>query len=443
MTTDQAPSREPAPLSAWLFPAAAIAATTTAFCKQFTPFYHFHSTIIFVVAAFVSSLLILPVWKLRPELFQKARSTAIVTLCIWACTALSYLLFARHSVPPTYLAGLVLFSGFFMLVGVAASGSPRSIAVIFVMIAIIYLIYLARYVQHFGFLFPPKSLVDQFDFPDLFGDIFGLSSDPEADRVDLYVTQYQNVGRFLALGALAATMLIGNVRRRWVLGWMLVAATFVMVLWVGGRGALLALAVSISIAVGRSRPVKTLVLIVATALLASGALLVLAKVNFYIGIPVIDRTIDEIQHPNPRLRGPILEYLFAKLKDEPYSIILGRGLGMFPVELGRPTPDWLIARPITGYPHNVILEALYEIGIGGMALFIVLIMIPIKRAWAIWASLNQDEFFVFQLYIFHLALLMVSGALAYSYDFYFVLGLTIGTLRQAAGGVSKKAVQAS
>lgn len=91
----------------------------------------------------------------------------------------------------------------------------------------------------------------------------------------------------------------------------------------------------------------------------------------------------------------------------------------------------------------MILEALYEIGIGGAALFIVLIVIPIRRAWAIGEDLNPGELFVVRLYIFYLTSLMVSGALEYSYDFYFVLGLTIGVLPQLADGASTKAIHAS
>lgn len=111
---------------------------------------------------------------------------------------------------------------------------------------------------------------------------------------------------------------------------------------------------------------------------------------------------------------------------------------MFPVELGQPAPDWLIARSVAVYPHNIILEALYEIGIGGTAFLILLLIIPIRKAHAILASLSRTELFIFQLYVYHLASLMVSGALAYSYDFYFVLGLTVGALHERTDDTGKR-----
>jgi hypothetical protein len=65
-----------------------------------------------------------------------------------------------------------------------------------------------------------------------------------------------------------------------------------------------------------------------------------------------------------------------------------------------------------------------------MISLIVLLMIPIRRAMR--TSLTPDQLFVLQTYFFHLASVMVSGALAYSYDFYFVLGLAVGSLPRQA-----------
>jgi hypothetical protein len=174
--------------------------------------------------------------------------------------------------PPTYLVGFFLFSGFFILLRVGAAGPPRTIAVMLAAIALTYLVYIGRYVLHIGFLFPSQSLVDQFNFLYGIGDIFGLSSDPEADRIDLYVTQYQNVGYFLALGELAALMLVGNGVRWRVLAYTLVAAALALVLWVRARRATLELVVSISIFFGR-RTVRTLMLLVAAVIIVAVGLL--------------------------------------------------------------------------------------------------------------------------------------------------------------------------
>jgi hypothetical protein len=53
---------------------------------------------------------------------------------------------------------------------------------------------------------------------------------------------------------------------------------------------------------------------------------------------------------------------------------------------------------------------------------------------AISRDFTREETFALELYLFHLVSLVISGALAYSYDFYFILGLTIGTLRWGSVG---------
>jgi hypothetical protein len=436
-------SDENARLQRWLMPAAAASATTAAFCKQFTPLYHLHSTIIFVVAAFTLSLMILPVLKLRPMTLVRSRAIAVALLGLWACAGVSYVLFARQIVPPTYLAGFFLLSGFFVPVGLMASNSLRTVAVLFLAMALIDLFYLARYVAYFGFLFPPEQLVDQFQFPKGFGDIFGVSIDPEADRVDLYITLYQSVGRFVGLGSLALLFLVGNEWGRRVAACIAMAMGLAVILWIGARGAALGLvaAVSTSIFVNRGLPLRKRFLVFGVGLLVGVALLITMKIGFNSSIPAIDRTVDEILHPNERQRGAILGHLVQVLRHEPSSVILGRGLGMFPVELGRKTPNWLFDRGTElSYPHNIVLEALYEAGIGGTICLIVLLAIPIWRARTMQASLGTGQVFVLQTYVFYLASMMVSGALAYSYDFYFVLGLAVGSLRSPAEALDANAV---
>jgi hypothetical protein len=438
------PAEKTVLLSPWLLPVAAASATTAAFCKQFTPLYYLHSTIIFVAAVFTSFLLMLPVWNFRPAPFARAQTTVLALLGLWACASLSYVLFVRHIVPPTYLAGFLLFSGFFVPVGVMASTSLRTIAIMFLAMALVDLFYLVRYVAYFGFLFPPQNLVDQFQFPKGFGDIFGVSADPEADRLDVYLTLYQSVGRFVALGSLGFLLLAGDGWRHRSVAWILVAAALALILWIGARGAALGLiaAISVSVFVGRRLSVRKLIPLFVAGLLASVALLTAVKVGFNVNIPVIDRTVDEIVHPTERERSALLRHLFRKLWQEPSSMVLGRGPGMFPVELGRRTPNWLFDRGTElSYPHNIILEALYETGIVGMTFLIALIAIPLLRARAIWTSLGGAELFVLQTYVFYLASMMVSGALAYSYDFYFVVGLAVGTVRRPAEGLDAKTVQ--
>jgi hypothetical protein len=436
-------SGEAVVLSRWLVPAAAASATTAAFCKQFTPLYHLHSTIIFVAAAFISSLLIPPVGKKRPAPFMRAQSTTLALLGLWVCASVSYVLFARHTVPPTYLAGFLLLSGFFVPFGVMASTSLRTIAIVFLAMALIDVFYLVRYVAYFGFLFPPQNLVDQFQFPRGFGDIFGVSADPEADRLDIYLTLYQSVGRTVALGALGLLLLAGDGWRRRSAAWFLIAGALVLILWIGARGAALGLiaAICVSVFVGRSLSVRKLIPLFVAGLLTSVALVTAVKVGLDVNIPVIDRTVDEIRYPTDRERGALLGHLFRKLWQEPSSLALGRGLGMFPVELGRRTPNWLFDRETElSYPHNIILEALYETGIGGMMFLIVLMAIPILRARAICTSLDAGELFVLQTYAFYLASMMVSGALTYSYDFYFMIGLAVGTLHRPTEAFDANAV---
>jgi hypothetical protein len=74
--------------------------------------------------------------------------------------------------------------------------------------------------------------------------------------------------------------------------------------------------------------------------------------------------MNEIQWPQPGTRLSLLKFVHDQISNFPNIIWFGRGPGMFPVDLGAKAPDWILSSNAASvYPHNPVLEALYELGI--------------------------------------------------------------------------------
>ncbi len=106
----------------------------------------------------------------------------------------------------------------------------------------------------------------------------------------------------------------------------------------------------------------------------------------------------------------------------------GRGLGMFPVDLGERPPNWLLSSDSASvYPHNPVLEALYELGVVGALLVIIVLVAPIIVVSRLPGGIDRCRS-TLSFYFFFLVLEMVSGSLAYSYPFYFIYGVMLGRI---------------
>src|SRR5262249_15496665 len=119
----------------------------------------------------------------------------------------------------------------------------------------------------------------------------------------------------------------------------------------------------------------------------------------------------------------IISFIGQLVIADPTVLLFGRGFGRFPVDYGYNAPDWLLASPSASlYPHNPIVEAGYELGLAGAAIYVALIAIPLVKYWRQEERRNLSFRIVFAFYLYFLFNEMVSGSLAYSYIFYFFLG---------------------
>jgi O-antigen ligase len=73
--------------------------------------------------------------------------------------------------------------------------------------------------------------------------------------------------------------------------------------------------------------------------------------------------------------------------------LLGRGVGVFPIDEGVGPPNWLLrkAEGSKHYPHNIRLEMLYETSILGLLAYSVLTLLPLVAAIKYWNRLSVQE----------------------------------------------------
>jgi O-antigen ligase len=164
------------------------------------------------------------------------------------------------------------------------------------------------------------------------------------------------------------------------------------------------------------------------------ALFVIVAASFWVFLPqdlatpgILTKTFDELEQGRTDGRAVIFSAAIDRIINDGETFLLGRGLGMFPIDMGYHAPDWLLAaKAVSMYPHNIVIEAQYELGILGTVLIVYMILRPL----AIFRSKprNYDTKIIACLYVFFFILSMVSGSLAYSYSLLFVLGMFWGRL---------------
>ncbi len=141
----------------------------------------------------------------------------------------------------------------------------------------------------------------------------------------------------------------------------------------GGRGPLVALLVASTIPVVRGLRMagnrlmveKRLVVLAAAFIVVSIAVLVLDPAGTH--LKTVRRIVAFLTDGNPHSVGARLAYYRDSLEAWRDSPIWGVGLGGWPVKMG-----W---GDVRGYPHNILLEVVVELGIIGLVLLVFILLL--------------------------------------------------------------------
>jgi O-antigen ligase len=321
------------------------------------------------------------------------------------------------------LLGILIFHALFMIFGFAAARALNVFLMMLLGAAAIYVIVIIHYTIRFGDLQAGGYLHD----------IFGVG-DPAVS-----VTFHQNMGILFSFAALAALGLAASrIRRILAIGALPVVLLFMF--HISARAGLVGLVCSLVFWTGanlwiRSRRLTLL------AVFAAAVAVALASNAFYqralqdkdvdaVAPDAISRTIREIQDPRPLFRLQIWQRTWHQIATEPDRLLLGRGIGMFPVREGFGAPDWLLrkAEGSKYYPHNVHLEMLYEAGIVGLLLFSLVTLLPLAGSLTHWHLFSLAEKSAVSMYVFYLVGSALSGAFAFQFLYWFFFALTVGII---------------
>jgi O-antigen ligase len=397
--------------------------TVAAFTKSFVPFYLIGSTPIFAATSALGIAFSAVDWRSLWGIARHVAGILIVLALFYAVVIVSYFSHSRTEVPITYLLGILVFHAMFIIFGFAAARALKPVLLVLLSAAAIYAIWIILYAVKFGDVMKGNYI----------DDIFGTG-----DRL-LYIALHQNIGLGIGLGALAAIGLASN-RIKQVLAIGALPVVFFLLFHIASRTALVALLGSLAF-LGfaacweRSRTRATMI-----AMAAFVAVTVAASVFYQHEIrgadvgaeapDAISRTIQELENPQPGLRIPIWTRTLNHIVSEPGFLLLGRGVGMYPVNDGHGAPDWLL-HPTEGskdYPHDVHLEILYETGIVGLVLFGILTVFPMVASLRRWSEFTRPERAAIAAYLFILVTADISGAFAFTYTLEFFLALAIGII---------------
>lgn len=385
-----------------------------AFSKSFVPFQFFGSTEIFaaaVVLAFLSTLLDLtPFWRR----IANQDTMVLPVSMLFALAVISFIFLSRGKVPDTYLIGMIGFSSLFLLLGIAASMAFRSVLILLLCMAAIYFFYCLNFLIENGSLYINEQ----------FGDVFDLQNWEFTSGSS--VTQlYQNVGTFLGLGALSFWFLSDRLspNTRAVSTIAVLSVFLAIIIACQARGAIVGLVLALMVSTNR-RQFRSLLIVGAVAALIVLPVVLTVDIAH---LPIVERTLNEIRSPQPGTRLSLLQFAYQEISSSPNIAWWGRGLGMFPVDLGARPPDWVLASNAASlYPHNPVVEALYELGILGALATLTIILAPFAAVRTKFEHCRAEMSF----YVFALSIFLTSGSLAYSFFFYFIYGVTLGRISE-------------
>ncbi|KRR18511.1 O-antigen ligase family protein [Bradyrhizobium retamae] len=400
-----------------------VAVTVAVLAKTFVPFYLIGSTAIFAASVAAGLVLVALSWRPIFVSARHVRGALIVVALFYAVIVVSFLVYSRAAVPATHLLGILIIHGIILIFGFSAARAPKMVLLVLLGMATIYVAVLALHALRFG------GVTTGINIDDIFG--IGVPA--------IYITFHQNIGFVLGVGILAALGLASN-RIMQTLAKSALPIVLLFLFHIAARTALVALATTLVFlsfttlwAYSRKVALLTAAAVVVAGTIALGVLSQHAPNQIAVDATAPDavsRTIRELQDPNPGFRLPIWKHTWRRIVSEPNRLLFGRGVGMYPVDAGFGSPDWLL-HPTEGskhYPHNVGLELLYESGIVGLLLFSMLTAWPIITSLRRWSALSPAERSAVAIYIFVLVSSQISGAFAYTYILQFFLALTIGII---------------
>ena len=400
-----------------------IAVSVAVYAKTFVPFYLIGSTAIFAVSVVLGMVLIGLGWRPIFEAAGRIPKIFILTALLYAVVAVNFLVYSRTEVPATYLCGILIFHGIFLIFGFSAARALKTLLIVLSGMAVIYAALIVLHAVRFGGVMTGIYI----------DDIFGIG-DPA-----IFITFHQNIGLLLCLGALSAFGLASN-RTVKILTICLLPMVLLFLFHIAARTALVALVCSmvfLGFAALWAYSRKTAVLTAAAAMVAvtvAGAVLSQRPITTVevdqLAPDAMSRTIRELRNPDPGLRMQIWTQAVHQIVSEPGKLLFGRGIGMYPVNEGFGAPDWLLhlTEGSKHYPHNVYLEMLYETGITGLLLFSIITVLSLVASLRRWHVFSSAEKSAVAIYVFILVSSEISGAFAYTYMLQFFLALTVGVI---------------
>jgi O-antigen ligase len=380
--------------------------TLALLAKAFVPFQFIGSTAIFITSFLAAVIFALPIFWKR---FNEPGVFTYAPLAVFALAGLNWLGLSPYQVPITYWIGMVALCAAFLIFGLGAARDARPIAIVFVAMASFYVLWGAQFYLTYGTLYPDGY----------FADIFDIDRRLSLNSGVIHQQLYQDFGVILALGA------IGLFRLSSLLGLVSIGPILYLQFQAESRGALVGLLCAIAFWWLRGKPARYFLLAITLAL--STPFIIAKLLSHDSGI--IERTLTDLSAAHEDSRIILWQFALKGISNEPF---LGHGLGSFPVNWGGVAPNWLLSSDaIQMYPHNLILEAWYELGILGFFLICFMCFIPVQSMMrARYMQMDSDARFIGGLFIFFLVLQMVSGSLAFSYQFYFAYGLAVAKITQ-------------
>jgi O-antigen ligase len=419
-------------LSRLLTASLAGSATVATFAKSFTPYYLIGSTAIFVVACLLGLVLLALSWRQILDAAGHVRVIVAAMALVYAIVTASYFASSFHQVPFTHLLGILIFHTMFLLFGFASAGALTVVFAILLAQGVAYFIIFGQYALRFG----------DFVRDGFLQNVFGLGP-------DLALAIHQQVGSQVALAALAALGLgfgtgfgtgfgraSGPAR---LLSLAFVPFALLFMYHLQARTAVVALLCSFAFIIFAAFYArrKALALLVLSSVVISAAFACVLFFQYALHANVdleatdpISRTMQEIQEPRPGLRLAIWSGAWHRLVSEPDRLLLGRGIGAYPIDEGFGPPDWLLhaTEAAKHYPHNIHLEILYEAGILGFLAFSLLILLPLAASIKYWPRLSVQQRLAVAMYVYYVVTMEISGAFAFAYDFQFFLAIAIGII---------------
>lgn len=349
---------------------------------------------------------------------QSAALPALFLLAFEFIVCINYLLLQKSYFDPRYLAGHLILTLPFFVVGVLAAGRPSSVRNVLLVTSFAFLAILSWCFVNGIPLRDEVGFADILHIRSSFGD-------------ESYRSHYQLIGYGIAFGALMVISWF-VAQNRLVAAHITLAFVAGITLWVGGRGPLMSLAISYAIILALRQGVLKTSGQLAVLALAAAALLVAVDFSdtaFFQKIALDINAGSNAGFTSPEIERQSRINLYTAAINgwlsSPLTLLFGNGFGSFSVGYGSHYPSWILS-PVDDYiyPHNFVLEVLYELGIVGLVPLLLALLWPLGRlAPRISPSLTAPELCMLSLLVFAIASALVSGTIATNHILYFALGL--------------------